>query len=1146
MNIQKLREHIKNFHFEKLFIDELGWENPNSRIVHALDINGSSISYSYIAEINAVPVLQFKMSFCSDSDKKKLHTEIKKQHNKHLILFHNDNDANSFTLSYLSKEGEIRPHSYFRGQNADDLVGKLSSIHFGIEDDPKITEIGEKLDQAFNTERVTKKFYTDFKNNHFDFQKYISGIPSEKDKKWYASVILNRLMFIWFLQKKLFVNNDINYLQTKLNESRERGNDKYYCEFLKLLFFEGFAKKPIERNEKAKQLLGQIDYLNGGLFVRHPIEEEYDDKIKIKDKAFEKTYKIFQDYEWHTQDEKRENKDDKEISPDVLGYIFEKYINELQQKSLGAYYTRDEITDYLSRSTIDKCILDKVNAMGYSFKTIEEMLHKLDVGLCKKLLTDENSILNTLTILDPAVGSGAFLISAMKRLMYIYSPVIGKIKTLGNRDLKMWLENFERSHKSIAYGIKKNIILKNLYGVDIMKEATEVCKLRLFLSLVASALERRELEPLPNIDFNIMCGNSLIGFLKEDSSGEQLSFDGHSYTQIKNKYSKMVHEYKTQYLSFDKLEELKGKINIFVENEGLKLNGVLADKCNEKGLKYSEVIDIKGKKKDTKKRPVSANDFKVLQPFHWDFAFNEIIDQGGFDIIITNPPWEKVKNEDKEFFSKYDNSLLNKKRIRTSELNKKKENLLKDFDIKKDYLKTEEFYLFQRNYFSKLYYNQSSNVIHINGQRGNTSSDIESYRLFTERYLDLLNKKGFLGAVLPRALYCDDGAIGIRKHIFDHKKIEGLITFVNQGKGRPIFEEVGSTVQFLLLNLKNDKPQDKFPCCFQEKDLQILKNFPESDSIKQSIKEIKELSPRDWSINEIKNPEDKKMLRKAQRFSQLGEELINLWNPIFYREFDETNDSHLFKQERSSKKDLPLYVGKAINPFQFNYNPSSVNRYVSIESRKVQGKGLPFKNKCYKNYRLVIRKLASTGARKLISSVIPKNNFIAYSLNGVYFELNNFRQLQSQKLYQPDNSYMLLLQAFLNSFVIDYFIRQKVSANINKKYVTPLRVPRLTAKDPYFKILVRKSAQLTCIGKEFDKLADEIGIAKGGVTDKDERWKIQGDIDAIVATIYGLTLEEFEYVLSTFATGKNQERLQALKKYALEAFKKNNFSEEAA
>ena len=290
--------------------------------------------------------------------------------------------------------------------------------------------------------------------------------------------------------------------------------DKYYSEFLTLLFFEGFAKRPKERSEKAKKLLGNIRYLNGGLFVPHPIEEKYKKSIQIPDKAFEKkTFEIFSNYEWHLQDSRGESN---EISPDVIGYIFEKYINELQQKSLEAYYTRYEITKYLSKNTIQNCILDKVNQQGYDFKSRDELLGRLDAKLCKLILTNEDSILNNLTILDPAVGSGAFLVSAMKELIDIYSPILGKIEILGDRELKKWYEDFKIKRKSISYGIKRNIILKNLYGVDIMKEAAEVCKLRLFLSLVSSALNEKELEPLPNMDFNIMHGNSLIGFLRAD------------------------------------------------------------------------------------------------------------------------------------------------------------------------------------------------------------------------------------------------------------------------------------------------------------------------------------------------------------------------------------------------------------------------------------------------------------------------------------------------------------------------------------------------------------------------------------------------------------------------------------------------------
>ena len=1253
MNISQLRDHLKNFQFQKLFVESLGWDNPEGPAERSFQINGGQIYCSRIAEISGVPVLKFNQThYNSRKDRKKFHKEIKKQYNKHLLLF--SDEKSFFTLSYLSKEEQIRTHDWFKDQSEDYFISKLAGVHFGIEDEPKITDIGQKLEKAFNTEKITKEFYKDFKNNHFQFQKHISGMQTEEEKKWYASLTLNRLMFIWFLQKKGFVNSDFDYLQTKLEESKNRGRDRYYSEFLTCLYFEGFAKKQIERSPKAKQLLGKIKYLNGGLFVPHALEEkyeikqtgrEYKTKIKISDKAFEKTFEIFNQYDWCLEGNKGES--DKEISPDVMGYIFEKYINELQQKSLGAYYTRDEITQYLSRNAVQKAVLEKVNQTGYEFQAIADMLHKLDASLCKRFLTDEDSILNTLTVLDPAVGSGAFLTSAMKELIDIYSPLIGKIETLGDRDLKNWLEDFKAKHKSVLYGIKKNIILKNLYGVDIMKEAVEVCKLRLFLSLVSSALSREELEPLPNMDFNILCGNSLIGFLREGEAAVKFSEEraeeskpdnkesmlslydkriknqigqkpkqkkqddryfqlkwnevlGEDYNQIKRQYNKLIHRYKNQPLSFVKLKELKSKTNRFLEENSQKLNRVLADKCNRAGVRYPEISNIHGKKKITNKRAVKPEDFysedteKNLNPFHWDFAFNEIMSKGGFDVIITNPPWEKVKIEDREFFHKYDKSI-DKKKTKKEAVKRKKKELLKKQEIAKDYKKTEEHYLFQRDYFSGLYQYQVGKITNPAGTTKLASADIDTYRLFTEKCFELLDKNGSLGIVLPSGLCKDDGAIGLRKGLlFSKARIDGLIDFQNQmekGRGK-IFEGVHPQFKFLLLNSQKAKPQDEFPCQFHERDLSVLdeNQFPKNPRMKQSIKEIKRLSPHDVSIIEFKNPKDREILKKAAHFPTIGEELENVWNPVFYSEFHETNHSHLFKNEKGADDDLSLYKGSAVYQYEFNHDLSHVNRYVNLGSPKIKGKGFPFKNKCYENYRLVIRTIArNTDERSLISAVIPKNRFISNSLYGVYIELNRktvqnhvsspsklkssktsqFKQkhlplkkeyalgkqgskesldafLTPEPIQNQNHKYMLLLQAFFNSFTVDHFIRQKVSANINKKYITPLHIPRLTEKDPYFKELVERSAKLTCIGKEFDELADEIGIPRGGVKDQQERWKIQGEIDAIVAYIYGLTLEEFEYILSTFTTGKNQERLKALKNYALVAFKKDKFLDKAS
>ena len=292
----------------------------------------------------------------------------------------------------------------------------------------------------------------------------------------------------------------------------DEGQGRYYSEFLKTLFFEGFAKPADKRKPGANALLGSIVYLNGGLFLEHQIEERWPD-ITIPDAAFHNLLSLFSRYSWNLDDTPG-GKDD-EINPDVLGYIFEKYIN---QKAFGAYYTRPEITEYLCEQTIHKLILDKINvpavpgvAPARHFDSIPDLLMRLDAPLCRQLL---NEILPRLSLLDPACGSGAFLVAAMKTLINIYSAVVGKAKFLNDNSLNAWIAEAERGGRSLGYAIKKRIITDNLFGVDIMEESTEIAKLRLFLALVSSAQTVEQLEPLPNIDFNILAGNSLVGLLR--------------------------------------------------------------------------------------------------------------------------------------------------------------------------------------------------------------------------------------------------------------------------------------------------------------------------------------------------------------------------------------------------------------------------------------------------------------------------------------------------------------------------------------------------------------------------------------------------------------------------------------------------------
>src|SRR5207302_1490613 len=162
--------------------------------------------------------------------------------------------------------------------------------------------------------------------------------------------------FVYFIQRKGFLDDDGDYLRNRLDRMRaEHGRDKFYSfyrYFLLRLFHEGLGGR--KRTPELEKLVGRIPYLNGGLFDVHELEkpERYGNSIQIPDRAFERIFDYFDQYQWHLDE--RPLRSDNEINPDVLGYIFEKYIN---QKQMGAYYTKEDITGYIARNTLLPFIL---------------------------------------------------------------------------------------------------------------------------------------------------------------------------------------------------------------------------------------------------------------------------------------------------------------------------------------------------------------------------------------------------------------------------------------------------------------------------------------------------------------------------------------------------------------------------------------------------------------------------------------------------------------------------------------------------------------------------------------------------------------------------------------------------------------------
>ncbi|MEH2413254.1 Eco57I restriction-modification methylase domain-containing protein [Nostoc sp.] len=912
LNFKQTRDLLYNFQFNDLFIQELGWSQPSSRKTVTLKIQNKSYQYQRIAELSGVAIYEVTAADGKIPEAKvrgAIHQEITKLIAENLLIFITQERTRSLWY-WVKREGNknfVRDHLYVKGQPGDLFLSKLGSLVIDITElehgEPTVVEIAYKLQRGFDVEPVTKKFYKEFQEQHQKFLLFVKGIDNETDRRWYTSVILNRLMFVYFLQRKGFIDNeDLNYLQNKLEQSKQKAENHFYAEFLKALFFESFAKPEFERDLSVQELVGKVKYLNGGLFLKHQIEDKYD--ISIVDEAFEQVLDLFGRYSWNLDDTPK-GKDD-EINPDVLGYIFEKYIN---QKAFGAYYTRPQITEYLCDRTIHKLIVDRVNdALSDKYKPFEdinELLIKLDANICRLLI---EKILPNLSILDPACGSGAFLIAAMKTLIFIYAAIIGTIELQGDKKLKDWLKTEKTEHLSIEYFIRKRIIRDNLYGIDIMEEATEIAKLRLFLALVSSAKNVDELEPLPNIDFNIMAGNSLIGLIKVDETafdtvGNSLqgnllqSLAADNYKKIleeKNKSIKIYKEYAflpqnlphTDTPKDTCFRHLRRSIEQLNSKSQEKLNLLLLDEFSKRlGIKYEEV-QLTGK---SQKRVLKVEDIAALKPFHWGYHFDKVLERGGFDAIITNPPWEAFKPDAKEFFAQY-NDLVTKKKMDIHTFEEAKDKLLQDKEIATAWLEYKSRFPHVNLYYrsSKQYQNQISIV---NGNKSKTT-DINLYKLFLEQCFNLLHPGAECGIVIPSSFYNDLGAKQLREMLFSKSKVTGLFCFENR---KTIFEGVDSRFKFVVLTFEKGGETEKFSAAFMRHDVGELQRFPSNDSISISIELIRRLSPDSLSVVEFKNERDFHISEKMTKFPLLGEKIKDKWNLSLSREFHMTDDKNLFK-----------------------------------------------------------------------------------------------------------------------------------------------------------------------------------------------------------------------------------------------------------
>ena len=775
VSIEELRSQLQAFDFPRLFVEGLGWDHYVTE-PFVVRVNERDYTLKPIAEKAGFAVYECDSSVDNNVPqypaRRKIESEVAKRTFEHLIIFTDPGRKAQVCSGLGGRAASPLPAgvSFSSRPDRPPPTSPATCLH------PRRRShrhccLGRDGPRSSGLRRreVTKRFYDRFSTELTAFGEFINGITAQGDRDWYASLMLNRMMFVYFIQKKKFLDGDDDYLRTKLSEIQSRYGDgrfqQFYREFLLKLFHDGLGRPVDQRNQELKDLLGEVPFLNGGLFDVHDLERDNPD-ISIPDEAFKRVFDFFDGYRWHLDE--RPYREDNEINPDVLGYIFEKYVN---QKQMGAYYTKEDITGYISRNTVIPFLFDAARkecpvafgpdggvwrllqddpdryiypAVGHGImwnareaeaptrsdapfdlpdeiaagvgdaskrggwnrpapsdyalptetwrevvarrQRYAEVRYKLVAGevqnvndlitlnldieqFAKDVIAQSEGpellrafwhAMRDVSVLDPTCGSGAFLFAALNVLEPLYTACLegmrGFLDDAERSERKRsprHLDDFRKvldeadEHPSERYFILKSIVLNNLYGVDIMEEAVEICKLRLFLKLVAQLETYDQIEPLPDIDFNVRVGNTLVGFTSLDAVRQAMTVmpNGQRRQVFPEEQAALSRINEEADIASAAFKQFRWQQTLYSDDSYITAEHKA--ELRQRLHKLDEELDRLLAAEygvDPDKTAAYGTWLDSHQPFHWFVEFYGIMNKGGFNVVIGNPPYVATKN----------------------------------------------------------------------------------------------------------------------------------------------------------------------------------------------------------------------------------------------------------------------------------------------------------------------------------------------------------------------------------------------------------------------------------------------------------------------------------------------------------------------
>jgi hypothetical protein len=460
--------------------------------------------------------------------------------------------------------------------------------------------------------------------------------------------------------------------------------------------------------------------------------------------------------------------------------------------------------------------------------------------------------------------------------------------------------------------LHKQTVVQNIYGVDIVDPAVEIAKLRLWLSIIAEVdpatvdeYDDDELA-LPNVVFNVRQGNSLIGYtelMETTGDGAQAQLDAWGPDSVRSKYGNIIakverHKQATETSEAQRyLEEAEALLKDYREDLDRK---VLED-FREAGIEDASLDQV-----------------QAQTPFHWVLEFAQVYAGGGFDVIIGNPPWEVLRIDREDYFTRHDTQF---RTYSPSEKETVISDLLEDDTIATGWEEYQSEMQMRADYYnsSSEYSLQSPTV---DGRKVTTENELSA--LFLERVFDIADADGRVSFILPNVVFVGSAGKDLRLELLNEKSLESAIHFENHG----IFDGVDNRYRFGILSFKNSGSTDSVRGIFSERSLDVLDLFEERTAfIPRQL--LEEYSPRarifpqisiDWSQHSNPDPQyPVEIIKKMIQYPPLEQDINETWRAVPHRELDRTYDSDRFLED-PAEGEYPVYGGK--NVYQYVHDDS--------------------------------------------------------------------------------------------------------------------------------------------------------------------------------------------------------------------------------